>query len=150
VYKRQEATLEKWVEQGAPKEIINPRFRREYFQFQRIRQLDGTKPGTIGEGQEEVPSKIDLGHGITVRMSALLPLVPAYEPRIISEDERTVILRNARGQTTKYIKDRVEGMMPTFLDWPVKDRAPGTSIRGGSTLIPPSDGPPIGKPMFRK
>ncbi|GAI90186.1 unnamed protein product, partial [marine sediment metagenome] len=32
-------TLEEWVKQGAPKEIINSRFRRDYFQFQRIRAL---------------------------------------------------------------------------------------------------------------
>jgi len=117
-----EQTLEKWVEQGAPKEIMNPRFRREYFRFERILSLTETPSSAIGEGREEVPSKIDLGHGIMVRAKALSPLVPFYEPRVISEDEHTVILRNGDGQTVKYIKDRVERMMPTFLDWPVKDR----------------------------
>ncbi|GAI95631.1 unnamed protein product, partial [marine sediment metagenome] len=53
----------------------------------------------------------------------LSPLVPTYEPRIVSEDESTVTLINAEGQAVKYIKDRVEELMPTFLDWPVKDRA---------------------------
>ena len=43
-----EQTLEKWVEQGAPEEIINPRFRREYFQFQRIRGLAETNFSAIG------------------------------------------------------------------------------------------------------
>ena len=78
-----EQTLGKWVEQGAPKEIINPRFRREYFQFPRIRSLTETKSSAIGEGREEVSSKIDLGHGITVGARTLSHLVPAYEPRII-------------------------------------------------------------------
>jgi hypothetical protein len=32
-------TLKEWVKQGAPKEIIYPRFCRDYFQFQRIRAL---------------------------------------------------------------------------------------------------------------
>ncbi len=114
-------TLEEWLKQGAPEEIINPRFRREYFRFQRIRWLTGTPRGAIGEGREEIPSKIDLGHGITVPAGGG-SLAPAYEPRIISEDESTVTLRNASGQTTKYIKDSLD-RMPTFLDWPVKDRA---------------------------
>ncbi len=118
-----EQTLENWVEQGAPEEIINPRFHLEYFQFEHIRWLTKNKTDAIGEGREEVPSKIDLGHGITVRAWTLSPLVPTYEPRIVSEDESTVTLINAEGQTVKYIKDRVEELMPTFLDWPVKDRA---------------------------
>ncbi len=117
-----EQTLEKWVEQDAPNEIINPRFYRDYFQFQHIRTLTETNSSAIGEGREELPSKIDLGHGITVPASGR-PLVPAYEPRIISEDERTVTLKNGKGQTVKYIKEHVEGMMPMYLDWPVKDRA---------------------------
>ena len=117
-----EQALENWVEQGAPKEIMHPRFRREYFRFQRLRRLNGTESlAIIGEGREEIPSKIDLGHGITVGRGSS-SIVPDYEPRIISEDESTVTLRNATGQTTKYIKDNL-GRMPTFLDWPVKDRA---------------------------
>ncbi len=116
-----EQTLEKWVEQGAPKEIINPGFRREYFQFEHIRRLAETNSGAIGEGREEVPPKIDLGHGITARVGSG-PLIPAHEPRIISENESTVTLINAAGQTVKYIKDSLD-RMPTFLDWPVKDRA---------------------------
>ena len=32
-----EQALQKWVEQGAPQEILNPRFRGDYFQFQHIR-----------------------------------------------------------------------------------------------------------------
>jgi len=121
-----EQTLEKWVEQGAPKEIINPRFRREYFRFERICWLTETKFGGIagsgiGEGREEAPLKIDLGHGITMRAGGRL-LIPYYEPRIISEDERTVTLINTMGQTVKYIKDSLT-RMPMFLDWPVKDRA---------------------------
>jgi len=113
-----EQTLENWVEQGAPKEIINPRFHGEYFQFEHI---GGLSVG--GRVWEALFSKIDLGHGIAVRTWTLSPLVPTYEPRIVSEDESTVTLINAEGQTVKYIKDRVEGIMPTFLDWPVKDRA---------------------------
>jgi len=106
-----EATLENWVEQGAPKEIMNPGFCREYFQIQRIRWLTGTKPGSIGEGRDEVYIR------------------PRYfDPsqwRFISEDERTVTYINTAGQTVKYIKEALkQGWgMPMYLDWPVKDRA---------------------------
>ena len=116
-------TLEEWVRQGAPKEIVNPRFRREYFQFERIRVLTSTESyAIIGEGREESPWKIDLGHGITVQARQNSPVAPAYEPRIISEDERTATVINRRGQTVKVLKDNPL-RMPIFLDWPVKDRA---------------------------
>ncbi len=121
-------TLEEWLKQGAPKEIIDPRFRREYFQFERIRMLVETKSRAIGEGHEEPRAKIDLGHGITVRARPIPPLVPAYEPRLVSEDESTVTLRNAAGQTVKYRKDRPDGM-PIYLDWPVKDRATWNELK---------------------
>ena len=112
-------TLEEWVKQGAPKEIIHPRFRREYFQHQRIYRLGGTEwRGIIGEDREaeEITPQIDLGHGITVEAEeAPRKLVPAYEIRAISEDERTITYINASGQTVKYIKDSLENM-PMYLD----------------------------------
>ncbi|GAI95787.1 unnamed protein product [marine sediment metagenome] len=70
-----EQTLENWVEQGAPEEIINPRFHGEYFQFEHI---GGLSSG--GKGWEAVFSKIDLGHGITVGAWTLSPLVPTMLP----------------------------------------------------------------------
>jgi len=121
-------TLKKWVEQGAPKEIIDPRFRREYFQIQHIRWLGEIKSGiwwwaALPEG--EVYPKIDLERDIRVGAGALSPIVPVYEPRVISEDELTVTLINVGGQTVKYIKEALKlgWGMPMFLDWPVKDRA---------------------------
>jgi uroporphyrinogen decarboxylase len=118
-------TLEEWSKQGAPKEIIDPRFRREYFRFERIHWLIGTRYSDIEEGREELPSKIDLGHGMTMPMAVSVvtsPLVPNYEPRFISEDERTLTLRSGKGQIVRYLKDD-PSKMPMFLDWPVKDRA---------------------------
>ena len=38
-----ELTLEKWVEQGAPEEIVNPRFYMDYFQFRDRRFLTEIK-----------------------------------------------------------------------------------------------------------
>ncbi len=86
-------------------------------------RLDETNSGALGEGNEELPSRIDIGHGTTIGVGTRSPAVPAYEPRIISEDESSVTLTNVAGQTVKYIKGFVEEMMPRFLDWPVKDRA---------------------------
>jgi len=120
-------TLEKWVEQGAPKEIMNPGFGREYFRFEMHgRGLTEIKSGIYGWGGEEKPRpKIDLGHGIIVGTEGAGPLVPAYEPRFISEDEHTVTAITEQGQTVKYLKKNLKMNfgMPMFLDWPVKDRA---------------------------
>ena len=116
-------TLEEWVKQGVPEEIVNPRFCREYFQFPRSSGLVEIKSSSYGGvDEEEVPFEIDLGHGITVEGSGG-PTIPAYEPRIISEDEHTVTLINAVGQMVKRLKESWETGMPMYLDWPVKDRA---------------------------
>ena len=110
-------------------------FHLDYFQFQSIhslaefhflihkRKLDETNSSALGDDLEESSSEIDLGHGIRVSTRTRSPAVPAYQPRIISEDESTVTLINVACQTVKYIKGRLESMMPTYLDWPVKDRA---------------------------
>ncbi len=129
-----EHRLGKWVEQGAPKEIITPGFLRDYFQIQHIRWLyeisSGISPGVDWLGLEEAHPLTDLGHGITVKdgtatLSPIVPVVPAYEPSIISEDESTVTLMNVDGQTVKRLKGTLKTGwgMPMFLDWPVKDRA---------------------------
>ncbi len=129
------STLEEWVKQGAPEQIMDYSFHLDYFQFQSInslaefhflfhkRRLDETNSSALGDDLEESSSEIDLGHGIRVSTKTRSPAVPAYQPRIISEDESTVTLINVAGQTVKYIKGRLESMMPTYLDWPVKDRA---------------------------
>ena len=123
-------TLEEWVKQGAPKEITSQRFREDYFQFPHIRWLGEIISGDYGQGSEGVRPAIDLGHGITLRGSGR-PLVPDYEPRIISEDEHTVTLRNTRGQTVKSRKEdlKLAWGMPMYLDWLVKDRATWNELK---------------------
>ena len=64
---------------------------------------------------------VNLGHGIEVRAGGA-PIVPAYEPKIISQNERTYTYMNGRHQTLKVLKDSPT-KMPMYLDWPVKDRA---------------------------
>ncbi len=126
-------TLEKWVQQGAPEEIINPGFQRAYFQFEQRRGLREIESSIYGwDGGEEVPpNNTDLSHSIMVSAGTRSLAVPAYEPRIISEDESTVTLINVSGQTVKCLKEslKTEWGMPTFLDWPVKDRATWNELK---------------------
>jgi len=122
-------TLEGWLKQGAPKEIVpkalsfhelfsaGSPFLGDYFQFDRWRSLTEVISG-IGSAMANQPS--GLGYGITRWQRT--PVVPSYEPRIISEDERTVTCANGDGQTLRIYKDSVT-RMPMYLDWPVKDRA---------------------------
>ena len=64
-------TLEKWIEQGAPKEITDKRFQIDYFQFQNagvlgVRVLGEIKSGLLGIGwREKKLPRGDLGHGYT-------------------------------------------------------------------------------------
>ena len=123
-------TQEEWVKQGAPKQIVIPTkkqwlesncFLYDYFQFEPMRWLAEIKSGLWGAvASSEI---VDLGHGIKVSAGIGSPLlIPAYEPRIITEDERTVTYINGEGQTLKVLKDN-SMRMPMFIDWPVKDRA---------------------------
>ena len=110
-------TLEEWVKQGAPEGVIDPSFICGYFQFDSLHSLAEVKSG-IGAAMLYQPS--GLGYGITRWQRT--PVAPSYEPRIISEDERTVTFTNGDNQTLKVFKDNLT-RMPIYLDWPVKDRA---------------------------
>ena len=116
-------TLEEWVKQGAPKEIIGPRFLYDYFQFDHGHSLTQVKSG-IGAAMAYQPS--GLGYGITRWQRT--PLVPSYEPRIILEDERTVTFTNGDSQTLRVFKDNLT-RMPIYLDWPVKDRVTWNELK---------------------
>ena len=110
-------TLGEWVKQGAPKQIIDPCFLSDHFQFNHWHSLTQVKSG-IGAAMAYQPS--GPGYGITRWQRT--PVAPSYEPRIISEDERTVTFTNGDNQTLKVFKDNLT-RMPIYLDWPVKDRA---------------------------
>ena len=116
-------TLEEWVKQGAPKEIIGPRFLYDYFQFDHRHSLTQIKSG-IGAAMAYQPS--GLGYGITRWQRT--PVVPSYEPRIILEDERTVTFTNGDSQTLRVFKDNLT-RMPIYLDWPVKDRVTWNELK---------------------
>ncbi len=116
-------TREEWVKQGAPKQILpaygerrTSRFLRDYFQF----GFDHYQSALTGVGSRINYDPSGLGYGIEYRQ--MTPVVPNYEPRIISEDEHTITYINGDGQTMKSLKD-ASFRMATYLDWPVKDRA---------------------------
>ena len=116
-------TLEEWVKQGAPKEIIGPCFLYDYFQFDYWHSLTQVKSG-IGAAMVYQPS--GLGYGITRWQRT--PVVPSYEPRILLEDERTVTFTNGDSQTLRVFKDNLT-RMPIYLDWPVKDRVTWNELK---------------------
>ncbi|MFC1984621.1 hypothetical protein ACFLU0_01230, partial [Chloroflexota bacterium] len=118
-------TLEKWVRQGAPKQIVptvdekvfGGRFLNNYFQFDHWRLLFEVISGVFSTAvyQPSVP-------GYQINVYQMIPVVPSYKPRVISEDEHTVTLITGSSQTLKVLKDD-PFRMPMYLDWPVKDRA---------------------------
>ena len=85
-------TLEEWVKQGAPEQIKGPklgermrgnRFVQDYFQYEPwywITEMSGLR----------IADKPAKSRFTTPVKEAGLPIYPSYEPRIISEDERTV------------------------------------------------------------
>jgi len=119
-------TLENWVKQGAPKQMLpstlsevalgGNRFIHDYFQFDHCHSLTQVISG-IGAARANQPSIP--GYGITRWQRT--PVAPSYKPRIVAEDERIVTYTNGDGQILRIFKYSTR--MPTFLDWPIKDRA---------------------------
>ena len=108
-------TPKEWVQQGAPEQILDERFRTAYFQFDDMHFL-----------RDEIKScqhktYIDIGRGVTWGF-APPPIIPTYEPRLIEEDDRTITLINQGGVKVRVFKDNPD-TMPMFLDRPVRDRA---------------------------
>ncbi len=120
-------TLEKWVKQGAPKQIVPTveehmwqagRFLSDYFQFDHRYRLG---VGVVARQPSRPDSEINRINELLI--SPLVSVVaPNYEPRIISEDEHTITCIDGAGRTFKVFKDN-PFKMPMYLDWPVKDRA---------------------------
>jgi uroporphyrinogen-III decarboxylase len=114
-------TLKEWVRQGAPEKIWDSAFRAEYFQF---------APSLFTPGLLDIRSglsfargtRVEVGQGLRLLDYGIPPTIPSYEPQLMDEDERTLTVLNAAGQTVKFLKDST-GNMPMFTDWPVKDRA---------------------------
>ena len=62
-------TLREWVKQGAPEQILDSRFRTDYFQFQHIHWLAEIRSGWFGA---EMLDKTDIGYGIVVSEAGIV------------------------------------------------------------------------------
>ena len=117
-------TLTKWVEQGAPKDILSENLTqdealygnqafKDFFKHGCKRVLTEVKSGIGGTVYQ------DLGGGFSTVDGC--PLVPGFEGKIIDEDEKSITFINGHRQKLKAIRGSFS--MPMYLDWPVKDRA---------------------------
>ncbi len=106
-------TISNWKQQGAPDRIGDPRYRAAFFGYSHTRWL-----GEITSWLVILPYTIG---GINTFLS-LPPILPRYEPRLLEEEDGTVIVFNPAGQTVRILKDDPR-TMPMYLDQPVKDRA---------------------------
>ena len=107
-------TLEKWAKNGAPPQIINSRFFGEYFKFDHFRLLHEVQTGM------DYDRSTDLGGGIIYEYP-MPPIIPSFEPRLITEDAHTITVLNEAGQTARVFKNAPQ-KMPMYLDHPVRDR----------------------------
>lgn len=107
-------TITEWIKQGAPEELQEFQFLCDFFQLTHYYKMVEIKTGLD-------PRSVDLG--LSEPYTHLIPPIePAYESRIIDQDERTITVLNEGGQTVRLIKTNLFDM-PTFIDHPVKDRS---------------------------
>lgn len=105
-------TTKRWLAEGAPGVLVSGPRRGEYFGFGHSRDMG------------EIASGLGNAEYIAGDVEAYLPLppiIPRFEPRVVSEDATTVVLVNQGGQTVRVLKNAPQ-KMPMYLDHPVKDR----------------------------
>jgi uroporphyrinogen-III decarboxylase len=100
-----------WMENGAPEGMMNEAWRGRYFGFDNERYAH-----EIVSGLGAAPLMV----GGSFAFDYIPPIVPRYEPEILEEDERSVIMINHVGQTIKLLKDHAQNM-PMYMDHPVHD-----------------------------
>jgi len=99
-------TVERWVAEGAPPEILTDNVARyRYFGLDRI-----------GMVQVEVNLLLTDTKG-----TAIPPVRPRFEPKVLEEDERSRVCINEGGIMIREFKDDPQ-KMPLWLDHPVKNR----------------------------
>ncbi|MFC1913112.1 uroporphyrinogen decarboxylase family protein [Chloroflexota bacterium] len=123
-------TLEEWVKQGAPEQIVDSRFRADYFQFEHTRILHEIVSGIAMDREIDIGGKVPYAYEVP-------PIVPVYQHEFLDEDEHTITLINEGNQKVKVYKDNPE-KMPMFLDHPVKDRSSWQEYK--KRLEPASEG----------
>jgi len=101
-------TLERWVAEGAPQEILTDNVARyRYFELDRI-------------GMVRVEASL-IALGPKGGAPFIPPVRPRFESRVLEEDERSRVRINEAGVTIREFKDDPE-RMPLWLDYPVKNR----------------------------
>ena len=108
-------TLQKWVREGAPEQILDSRSRGDFFQFSHHRVLREVRTGPDNDRE------LDIGAD-DLYVYIIPPIEPAYEPKVLERDAHTITLINEGGETVRVFKNNPQ-KMPTYLDRPVKDRA---------------------------
>ena len=107
------STIEHWVADGAPQQLLDRAFRERYFGFDDVRQLEEIISGPTRIWYEAVEVLVT---------TVIPPMVPWFETKVLEEDERTITIINPGGQKARVFRDD-PARMPMFLDSPVKDRA---------------------------
>ncbi|MEE8420133.1 MAG: uroporphyrinogen decarboxylase family protein [Dehalococcoidales bacterium] len=117
-------TIEGWIEQGAPEEIRRPEMLNEYFRFDHLHGLQEiVSEHNRADLKELASSTQTMGfYHITP------PVVPVFEIKVLSEDERHRVETTYGGATVEVSKAH-PWRMPRFIDHPVKDRASWNEYR---------------------
>jgi uroporphyrinogen decarboxylase len=107
------STIEHWVADGAPQQLLDKTFRDHYLGFDDVCELN-----EIISGPTRIWYKVE-----EVLLSTAVPsIVPSFKPRFIEEEERTFTVITPGGQKVRVFRDD-PARMPMFLDYPVKDWA---------------------------
>jgi hypothetical protein len=122
--------LPAWIAQGAPADFAEvgdqdygtPSAVDDFFGFDASRPLaeihSGMDAGT--EMHEYVPGVAAHNHSFLV--------APPYEPRVVEEDEKSLVVVNGAGITERLLKDKAYNM-PTWLQHPVRDRSTWETLK---------------------
>ena len=102
-----------WIKQGAPEEIDSREAFNRYFQIEHVNALIDIVSGNY---------RTDLiADGVSL-FYLPPPVVPAFEVKVLNEDERHRVEITYGGATVEVSKE-FPWRMPRYLDHPVKDRA---------------------------
>lgn len=135
-------TLIRWQgEEGVPPEIFQGVVRSmlgmscdeidDHFGFERTRfteeigsYLEWIQELSSGEWNEDVIKAIPVDQALLLIQGGAggtVPVWPRFEEQVLAEDERTTTVTDWSGITKKMLKGT--SVMPSFIDFPVKDRA---------------------------
>lgn len=123
-------TVQAWVAQGAPESFAHvdeleygtPSPVDEYFGFDPSRSL-----AEVHSGMDAGTSMHEYVPGVVAHNHAFL-LNPPFEPQVLEQDDKSIVVRNGSGITERLLKGRPFNM-PMWLDHPVKDRSTWERLR---------------------